>query len=222
MADHSGHRARLRREFLTRPESFPDHKVLELLLFYVQPRKDTNPLAHELMEHFGSLQGVLDAPPEALEQVKGMGERSSALFLAIKELGRRYQAQRASVENIVSSTADAADLLRPYFYGARNEMVYLLCMDGKGKALACPKISEGNVNTAQVVSRHVVEKALTNNAVLAVLAHNHVSGLALPSAEDCATTLYLRDLLEKVGVKLLDHLVFVDDDVVSLRDSGYL
>ena len=126
------------------------------------------------------------------------------------------------MENIVSSTADAADLLRPYFYGARNEMVYLLCMDGKGKALACPKISEGNVNTAQVVSRHVVEKALTNNAVLAVLAHNHVSGLALPSAEDCATTLYLRDLLEKVGVKLLDHLVFVDDDVVSLRDSGYL
>ena len=68
----------------------------------------------------------------------------------------------------------------------------------------------------------MVEKALTNNAVLAVLAHNHVSGLALPSAEDCATTLYLRDLLEKVGVKLLDHLVFVDDDVVSLRDSGYL
>ena len=93
MADHSGHRARLRREFLTRPESFPDHKVLELLLFYVQPRKDTNPLAHELMERFGSLQGVLDAPPEALEQVKGVGERSSALFLAIKELGRRYQAQ---------------------------------------------------------------------------------------------------------------------------------
>lgn len=71
MADHTGHRDRLRKEFMARPESFPDHKVLELLLFYVLPRQDTNPLAHDLLDRFGSLQGVLDAPPEALSQVKG-------------------------------------------------------------------------------------------------------------------------------------------------------
>ena len=135
MADHTGHRDRLRKEFMARPESFPDHKVLELLLFYVLPRQDTNPLAHDLLDRFGSLQGVLDAKPEALAQVKGVGERAAVLFRAVKELGRRYGASRASVEDIVDSTRAAREVFAPLFYGARNEMVFLLCMDGKGKYL---------------------------------------------------------------------------------------
>ena len=222
MADHSGHRDRLRREFLERPETFPDHKVLELLLFYILPRQDTNPIAHDLLEQFGTLAGVLDAAPEALTRVKGVGDRAVALFKTVKELGRRYQTIRSSFDGIVSDTADAAVALRPYFYGARNEMVYLLCMDGKGKLLACPKISEGNVNAAEVITRKVMEAALRSNAAMAVLAHNHVSGLALPSHEDRNTTLYLRDVLAQVGVTLLDHLIFADDDMVSMKDSGFM
>lgn len=221
MADHSGHRERLRAEFLARPESFPDHKLLELLLFYALPRQDTNPVAHELLEQFGSIRGVLDAEPKALIRVSGVGDRAAVLFRAAKELGRRYHAQRSSVTDLVRNTRDAGELLQPYFYGARNELVYLLCLDGKGKALACPQISEGSVNAAEVVTRKVVDAALRCNAAMAVLAHNHVSGLALPSAEDKATTLYLRDVLEKVNVRLIDHLIFCDDDMVSLRDSGY-
>lgn len=222
MADHSGHRDRLRGEFMARPESFPDHKLLELLLFYALPRQDTNPIAHELLEHFGSLAGVLDATPEALEQVKGVGDRAAVLFRAVKELGRRYHTMRGSLTDIIRDTGDAEDVLRPYFYGARDEMVYLLCLDGKGKVLSCPKISEGNVNAAEVPPRKIVDAALRSNAAQVVLAHNHVSGLALPSVEDRATTAYLKDLLERVGVTLLDHLIFSHDDMVSLRDSGYM
>ena len=222
MADHSGHRDRLREEFLARPESFPDHKVLELLLFYALPRRDTNPIAHELIEQFGSLAGVLDADPETVARVRGMGANSAVLLQVVKELGRRYQTLRGGMEGIVSDTRTAAELLRPYFYGAKNELVYLLCMDGKGKLLSCPRIGEGSVNAAEVVPRKVVNAALRSNATMVVLAHNHVSGLALPSQEDRATTLYLRDLLAQVGVTLLDHMVFVDDDMVSMRDSGFL
>lgn len=220
MADHSGHRDRLREEFLARPESFPDHKVLELLLFYALPRQDTNGLAHDLLERFGTLQGVLDAPAEALGQVKGMGERSAVLLKALQETARRYAAGRADVEDIIASTRDAYEIFRPLFFGARNERVFLLCMDGKGKCLGCPKIAEGNVNAAEVTARQVVEAALNHNASRVLLAHNHVSGLALPSAEDQQTTLYLGEVLRHVGVTLDDHLIFVDDDMVSLRESG--
>lgn len=222
MGVHDGHRKRMKAEFLARPETFPDHKLLELLLFYVNPRGDTNPTAHELLTRFGSLSGVLDATPESLLQSPGIGEHGAALVRLLKECARRYAVQRTSVEDIANSAASAAAFLRPYFYGARNEMVYLLCMDGKGKVLGCPKVGEGNVNTAEVSTRPIVEKALNLNAARAVLAHNHVSGLALPSGEDRATTLYLRELLRQVGVTLVDHLIFVDDDMVSLRDSGLL
>ncbi|MBC5737207.1 MULTISPECIES: JAB domain-containing protein [Oscillospiraceae] len=222
MADHSGHRDRLRGEFLARSESFPDHKVLELLLFYALPRQDTNPIAHDLLERFGSLEGVLDAPPEALAQVKGVGDRSAVLFKAVKELARRYAAGRSRIGNLITTNYAAYEILHPLFFGARNERVYLLCLDGKKKLLGCAKLGEGNVNAAEVTPRGVVETALNHNAARVILAHNHVSGLALPSDEDKATTLYLQTLLSQVGVLLDDHLIFVDDDMVSLKDSGLL
>ena len=221
MADHTGHRDRLRKEFMARPESFPDHKVLELLLFYVLPRQDTNPLAHDLLDRFGSLQGVLDAKPEALAQVKGVGERAAVLFRAVKELGRRYLAARSSLEDIVDRTAVACDLLRPCFFGARNERVAVLCMDGKRKVLGVRQVAEGNVNAVEVTTRLIVEAALSLNATNLILAHNHVSGLAFPSPEDKVTTRHLCEVLRQLGIELLDHLIFSDDDAVSLRESGF-
>ncbi len=222
MGLHDGHRKRMKTEFLARPETFPDHKLLELLLFYVNPRGDVNPTAHELLARFGSLAGVLDATPQAVLQAPGVGEHAATLFRLVKEFSRRYDSQRTSMEDIVDSSRDAAGVLRPYFYGARNEMIFLLCMDGKGKYLGCPKVGEGNVNAAEIATRKIVETALNHNAAQIILAHNHVSGLALPSDEDKATTLYLKEVLRQVGVILADHMIFVDDDMVSMRDSGYL
>lgn len=218
---HEGHRKRLKGEFLARPDSFPDHKLLELLLFYANPRGDTNPIAHALMERFGSVAGVLDATPEELAKVPGVGEHAISLLKTVKETTGRYLAARTSMEEIVRTTDDADGILRPYFFGARDERVFLLCMDGKGKNLGVRKIGEGSVNAAEVTTRKVVEAALSLNASHVILAHNHVSGLALPSDEDKATTRYLAKVLRTVGVVLLDHLIFSDDDMVSLRDSGF-
>lgn len=220
MGIHDGHRRRLKQEFLARPDVFPDHKVLELILFYANPRSDTNPLAHTLLEHFGSLAGVLDAAPEELGKVKGVGEHAVVLLKAVKEMGGRYLTDRTSVESIIRSTGDACRVLRPYFFGARSEIVCLLCMDGKRKLLGVRRLCEGNVNTVAVTTRLVVEAALALNATAAILAHNHVSGLAFPSPEDRSTTDQLRGVLAQVGVLLADHIIFSDDDAVSLRDSG--
>lgn len=221
MTIHDGHRQRFKEEFLARPDSFPDHKLLELLLFYVNPRGDTNPTAHALMERFGSLAGVLDALPADLKKVPGVGDHGVALIKAVKELSGRYLTARSSLEEIVRTTEDAKAMLQPYFFGARNERVCLLCMDGKGKCLGVRLVGEGSVNAAEVTSRGVVEAALSLNSSRAILAHNHVSGLALPSAEDKLTTQRLREVLGAVGVTLEDHMIFVDDDMVSLRDSGF-
>ena len=101
-------------------------------------------------------------------------------------------------------------------------MVYLVCMDAKYKVLGCHKLGEGTVNAADITPRRVVELALAHNASAVLLAHNHVSGLALPSNADLMTTQQLRAILRSVDVELLDHLIFTDDDMVSLKDSGLL
>lgn len=223
MGLHDGHRKRLKEQFLSHGDGFHDHQLLELLLCYAIPQGDVNGLAHRLLERFGSLAGVLDALPEALEQVPGVGTHTAVLLKLIPKLAGRYQADRASLGTLLSSTQAAGQYLRPFFsQGARNEMAYLVCMDGKYKVLGCHKLGEGSVDAAEITPRKVVEIVLAHNATAAILAHNHLSGLALPSSADLMTTQHLRSILRSVGVDLVDHLIFTDDDMVSLKDSGFL
>lgn len=220
---HAGHRGRVKNEFRQRGlEGFPEHRVLELLLFYALPQWDTNPLAHRLIERFGSLAGVLDASVEELCQVKGVGEHAALLIHLIPALCSRYVASRSSLDGIAETTEQIRQSLAPYFFGARNELVYLLCMDAKHKVLGVRKITEGSVNAAEVTTRRVVEEAMSMRASVVVLAHNHTSGLAIPSGADRSTTLYLKKLLVPLGIELVDHVIFCDDDMVSMRESGML
>ena len=222
MGLHDGHRKRLKAQFLAHGEDFHDHQLLELLLCYAIPQGDVNELAHMLLGQFGSLAGVLDALPESLQQVPGVGEHTAVLLKLVPKLAGRYFEDRASLGTILDSTRAARNFLMPYYrQGGRNEMVYLVCMDAKYKVLGCRKLGEGSVNAADITPRRVVEAALACNATCAILSHNHISGLALPSQADLATTRRLWDVLRNVGVELLDHLIFADDDMVSLKDSGF-
>lgn len=217
---HAGHRSRVKAEFRQRGlEAFPEHRVLELLLFYALPQGDTNPLAHRLVERFGSLAGVMDASVEELSQVKGVGEHAALLLRLIPAVCARYVASRSSVDGIADTSQEVRKILEPYFFGARNEMVYLLCLDGKRKTIGVRKITEGSVNAAEVTARRIAEEAMSMRASAIILAHNHTSGLAVPSSEDCATTHYLRQILAPLQIELVDHVIFCDDDMVSMRDS---
>ncbi len=217
---HSGHRSRVKQEFRQRGlDALPEHRVLELLLFYAIPQGDTNALAHLLIDRFGSLSGVLDASVEDLCAVPGVGEHTAILLRMIPSLCGRYVASRSSLDGIVDSARRVREVLEPYFFGARSEMVYLLCLDGKRKVLGVRKITEGTVNAAEVTTRRITEEAMSLRASAVILAHNHVSGLALPSREDQSTTQYLKQVLAPIGVELLDHVVFCDDDMVSMRES---
>ena len=218
---HTGHRQRLKERFRQEGlDSFDELHVLELLLFYAIPQGDTNPLAHELLRRFGSLTGVLEAKREELEQVKGLGEHSVTLLRLVTELGRYYAVQRMSMERVLPTLEKCGEYLVPFFIGQREETVYLLCLDGKCKVLACRKLGQGGVNSVGVPIRRVVETALNTNASSVILAHNHPSGLALPTAEDVQVTKKVATALDLVGVRLADHVIVADQDFVSLTDSG--
>lgn len=222
MAVHDGHRERLKERFRSEGlDGFTEVQVLELLLFYSVPRKDTNEIAHALLEKFGTLAQVLDANPADLEKVPGMGS-SSALFLKLlSAAGRRYQISRTESATILRTLEQCGAYLQPRFFGRKHEAVFLLCLDAKCKVLACKQVGEGSVNSAGVPIRRIVETALSANATMVVLAHNHPSGLALPSADDIQTTKRLAVALDTVEITLIDHLVFSYDDYVSMAQSGY-
>ena len=217
---HGGHRQRVKDEFRARGlEGWPDHRVLELLLFYTIPQGDVNGLAHDLIDRFGSLAGVLDASEDELRKVPGVGEHTSLLLQLIPAVGARYREQRSDLGELVQTPREAAALLEPYFFGARNEMVYILCLDGKCKLLGIRKVSEGSIYASDINIRRIVEEAMGLRAAAIYLAHNHVNNLAFPSAEDWQATDVIRAALAPVGLNLIDHLVFVDGDAVSLNQS---
>lgn len=219
---HSGHRERLKTRFLNQGlDGFTDIQALELLLFYSIARKDTNPIAHQLLEHFGSLSQVLEAPVEELIKVGGVTEHSAVLLNLINEMTRFYLVDKAKRERVLPTIEDCARYLQPYFYGRLKETVFLLCLDAKCKALCCKEVGEGSVNSAGISVRKIVEIALREGATTVVLAHNHPSGIAIPSPEDIQTTRRIAAALQSVEIGLADHIVVADDDYVSMIQSGY-
>ena len=220
-AIHTGHRQRVRQEFLARGiEGWPDHRVLELMLFFAIPNGDVNPLAHELIDRFGSLSGVLNALPEELMKTPGVGEYTATMLKVFPAVIGRYMEEHVEPGQEILTAAAAKNVLAPYFYGARNEMVYILCLDTKEKLLGVRKISEGNIDNSDVTLRRAAEECLALRASFCYLAHNHVSGFALPSPEDMNTTRVVRSALAPLGVYLVDHLVFKDGDMVSTEETA--
>ena len=222
MSIHEGHRQRLKDRFRREGlDNFDELYVLELLLFYCIPRKDTNPIAHRLLDQFGSLTAVLEASPEELEKVEGLNTSASTFLSLITQVGRYYQVRRAEPGDILRTSDQCGNYLMPYFFGRDTETVFMLCLDAKCKVICCKKVGEGNVNSANIPIRRVVEMALSANATSVVLAHNHPSGLALPSADDVQTTLRLAAALETVEITLADHIVVCGEDFVSMAQSQY-
>ena len=221
MSIHAGHRQRLKERFLKEGlDNFEQHQVLELLLFYGIPQRDTNEIAHELIRKFGSLSKVLEATPEELAEVKYVGDNVTTLFRLITAVARYYQVNCAMREQILTTIDACGKYLVPFFYERQNETVFLLCLDAKCKVLACEKVGEGSVNSAGVPVRKIVEMALKANATSVILAHNHPSGLAIPSGEDIQTTRRVAMALDAVEIELVDHIIVADNDWVSLSQSG--
>ena len=175
MGIHDGHREKMRQRFLKGGlDSFADHEALELLLYYAIPRRDTNPIAHALMERYGSLSAVLTAPVEDLQRVAGIGESAAVLLKLAPQLYRKARLSDAEQETVLSSVERVGAYLLERFAGEKNEVVYQLCLDRKGKLLACKKLGEGGVALPSQEDYAATDRAKEALAVVGVALTDHI------------------------------------------------
>ncbi len=224
MADknvHKGHRQRMRNLYLNEGiDNFNHHQALELLLFYAFPQRDTNPIAHKLIDQFGSISAVFDAPIVQLKRF-GLTDNTIALLKLIPDFSRIYNMDRTDYNSKRIEISELCEYFRPKFIGRTNEVLYLLLMDGKYKELYCGIVSKGSINTTDVPITKIIENAVYYNAEYVAIAHNHPDGIALPSQADIKTTKTIYDTLKLMNKHLVDHIIVCDDDQISLAQSKY-
>ncbi len=219
---HKGHREKLRTRFIRENgfDSFEDHQILELLLFYTNPRGDTNPIAHELLDTFGSLKGVLEARPEMLMSVNGVGDRAATLLSMVVPLTRVWNRCAMAVPDHIGNSREAEKYCLSLLAGHRSERFYVISLSAKCDVLGRRLISEGSLSEVSAYPRSVLETALNYNAHSVLLCHNHPGGTCAPSPEDIASTLQLQRLLSGVGILLLDHIIVANDSTYSMIQHG--
>ena len=223
MSIHEGHRERVREQVKKNGlAGMAPHNVLELLLFYTNPRKDTNELAHRLINTFGSFSAVLDAPHEALLKVPGVGEATATFLKLLPATAGFYMVDKNKPRALINSTKAAGEYLIPYFIGLTNEELHMVSLNDKREVIRCTKLSQGITNATIINTKQIMAEVLNTGATSVILAHNHPAGFALPSHEDVTATNNVLKSLRSVNVELVDHLVIFNDDFVSMRDSGLL
>lgn len=222
MTMHEGHRGRLKDRFKKEGlEHFSEINILELLLFYSVPRKDTNPIAHNLLNKFGSFANVLEAHFEELLEVDGITENSATLLKLLLPTYRHYFKSKEKPNMIVTNIETAGEYLAKSYIGHINEIAKLMALDSKNRVIGIYTLIEGNINSINISMRKIVEIALLSKAVSVIISHNHPGGIALPSEDDIKTTHEIRRALKAISVELLDHIVIADDDFVSMNQSGF-
>ncbi len=215
---HSGHRTRVWDRYLqTAFDGFAEHEIMEFILFQVIPRVDVNALAHRLIDRFGSLAGVLDAPLAELVTVDGVGERTAKYLHTLPDISRAYAMSKTKNTDVMDSLEKVEAYLRALYTGEVSEKMYLLVLDNAHRLIQCRFIAEGTVNQVNVNMRRIVEFALRDGAAALILAHNHPGGLAIPSREDISMTSTLEEILHLVGIPLIDHVVVSDHSCAGIR-----
>ena len=217
---HAGHRERLRERLRTAGlGTFSEHEVLELLLTYAIPRQDVNPLAHELISMFGSLNAVLDADESELLRVKGMGRQAALLLTMMPQLMRYYQMNQLGEKPVITNLAGAKAYCAPLFIGTSEEQIYMICLDQAGHVIFRTLLYTGTVDQVMLHPRTVVETAIRHHAFSVILAHNHPSGTAEPSQADIDVTGRITGALHMIGIKLVDHLIFAGNTAFSMKSE---
>ena len=223
MSVHDGHRDRLRDRFREHGlDSFNDLNALELLLFYAIPRRDTNEIAHALLEHFGSLHAVFEASEQELCEVSGVGTQAATLIRLIPQMMRKNACSKTANIRTIRKSSEAGKYLIPRFLYEQDEVILLLCLDTHKRLITCVEVGRGVVNASETSIRRIVETALKHKSSSVILAHNHPDGEACPSVEDDMMTRQIYRSLSLVGVKLDDHIVVAGEKYASFRDMGMM
>jgi DNA repair protein RadC len=223
---HDGHRERLRQRFSEHgPDVFADHELLELLLTYAIPRRDTNETAHKLLQRFGSLAGVFAADAASLQTVDGVGPAAAQLLQLEAAIRRRIALSGVPHRNgkpLLNAPHRAARYAELLLSQETDERMYALCLNAQRALLCAVAVGSGSVSELTVYPRTIVELAILRHAHGIILAHNHPSGDPLPSQPDIETTEAIRAALQSVHVGLLDHIIVGDGYLYSFSAQAVL
>ena len=220
----TGHRARLRQRLLTGgDEALADYELLEFLLFAGMRQGDTKPLAKALIARFGSLAAVLDAPPEALRQVKGVGEAGAAAIRSVSLAARRMARGKVRDAPMLGSWQALLDYLAIDMGNLTHERVRVLYLDTRNRLILDHLADEGTVDEAVIHPREVIRKAMDVGATALILVHNHPSGNPEPSRADIAITRRIAEAGQHLGITVHDHVIVGGAGAhVSLRAKGLI
>lgn len=221
--NHDGHRQRMRERVEKYGlESLAPHEALEYLLYFTNARRDTNGIAHELLDRFGSFAAVLEASEEELCRVPGVGPASARLLHLLPEVSRYYSDSAANTHGALSSTEKLVAYLRPRFAAAREEKVLLLSLDSRSRVKGTSWLREGTARMVSLEVKDVVSAAIRGGTDTVVLCHNHPNGVPLPSREDIAATENLVRALGLVKIRLRDHIILAETEYFSMREANRL
>ena len=216
---NENHRARLKDRFeKTGIESLQPHEILEMLLFYVIKRKDTKPVARQLLREFGSLSRVFDASIEDLVKVNGVGKETALLIKFVSQTFRAYRSDIIGRNNKISArdADESIEFAKSLFYGKTNEEFYVILLDARLKIINHVFISEGVSSEVNAHPKKILEAIVRNNAESVIFAHNHPNGIAAPSREDMELTSEFSSLFTSVGIRLADHIIVAGNETLSL------
>lgn len=199
-----------------------EEEIIEILLFLAIPRKDTRPIAEELISKFGNLVGILEASREELENINGIGQRSSMIMSFMKDLLFYYRKDKRKYFKAENYVDDIGNYLADTYGNEKIEYVFALYVDEKNRNRACDVLSSGQQFSAQLDFVYIEKRAKQHGVKKVVIAHNHPSGLAIPSRADLIATQMAKVYLESMGIELIDHIIFEQNDFVSLAESNML
>ena len=221
-ASHAGHRQRMRERFLKMGlDSFEPHEVLELLLTYSIPRKNTNVIGHKLIDKFGSISSVFDAPYEALLSVDSITENSAVLIKMVPQILRFYKSEM-NESKCLNTIEKVTGFFSVAFIGLTKEEFKVCCLDNGLNVISCTTVAKGTNKSAPITARLVAEAAFKANSSNVIIAHNHPDTSCIPSEADKAVTRKLRTSLKAIDIDVLDHIIVGKDGVMSFKKVGLI
>lgn len=221
-APHEGHRQRLRERFLKMGfDSFEPHEMFELLLTYSIPRKNTNLIAHRLIDTFGSVSAVFDASIEALMSVDGISENSATLIKMIPQMLRFYETEMDSTK-CLNTIEKVREYFSVAFIGLNKEEFKVCCLDNGLNVVSNTTVSKGTSKSASVYARQIAEAAFKANSTNVIIAHNHPDASCSPSDADKLLTRQIRSSLKAIDIEILDHIIVGRDGVLSFKEIGLI
>lgn len=220
---HEGHRQRMRNRYLQGGlQSFSPHEIIELILYYSDPRGDTNKTAHNLIDKFGSVANVFDANIDDLIQIEGVGQQTAVLIKLIPDLFNYYHKSKWE-EHPVLSTPDSAGIYAVDMVGeATTEGLYIISLDCARRVISFSKTAEGTVSDVMIHTRLILEAAVRLRAESVILVHNHPTGRIYPSESDRELTYSLSKAFDAINITLLDHIIVGGNGYYSFISEGIL